>query len=205
MDGISTTDAVNVSLSIAVYKKGEDMAILNAKTNNTEKNVHLMVTNICLRDCKYCCNKQYDLNSIPYVTDEELKQAENIFITGGEPFAFAQPENIARLLKNKYHNIKNIFVYTNAKELWEYVVDGGSFDHIDGLTVSVKNKNDMYAVNEAEVLTTVKNMAPQLKSNWLYVFPGLGIDESKLGNFIYKTREWQKEFTAASDSIFRKF
>ena len=46
---------------------------LNPRTEKTKKVMHLMVTSLCDRDCKYCCNKQYDLNSIPYATDEELR------------------------------------------------------------------------------------------------------------------------------------
>ena len=54
-----------------------------------------MVTSLCNRDCKYCCNKQYDLNDIPYVTDEELREAETLCITGGEPFAFTKPGDVS--------------------------------------------------------------------------------------------------------------
>lgn len=49
---------------------------LNPRTEKTKKVMHLMVTSLCDRDCKYCCNKQYDLNSIPYATDEELRGVE---------------------------------------------------------------------------------------------------------------------------------
>lgn len=67
------------------------MAQLNEKTDITKRNVHIMITNRCYRNCPFCCNKQYDVNEIPIVTNEELEEAENIFLTGGEPFAFADP------------------------------------------------------------------------------------------------------------------
>ena len=46
------------------------LAKLNDRTDKTKGIIHLMVTSLCDRNCPYCCNKQYDLNDIPYVTDE---------------------------------------------------------------------------------------------------------------------------------------
>lgn len=37
------------------------MAELNPKTDATKKVIHLMVTPLCNRNCRYCCNKQYDI------------------------------------------------------------------------------------------------------------------------------------------------
>ena len=96
------------------------MAVLNEKNENTVKNIHLMVTSLCDRDCPYCCNKQYDLSTISQVSNEELCRAENIFLTGGEPFTFSQPAEIADCLKRKYKNIKKVIVDTNAYELYCY-------------------------------------------------------------------------------------
>lgn len=64
--------------------------------NEKKKVIHLMVTSLCNRDCKYCCNKQYSLDKIPYATSEELKNAETLLLTGGEPFAFTNPNEIAK-------------------------------------------------------------------------------------------------------------
>ena len=33
--------------------------------------MHLLITDKCDRDCKWCCNKQYDVNDIPVATKEE--------------------------------------------------------------------------------------------------------------------------------------
>lgn len=61
-------------------------ANLNPRTEKTKKVMHLMVTSLCDRDCKYCCNKQYDLNSIPYATDEELREVETLWSHGRRAF-----------------------------------------------------------------------------------------------------------------------
>lgn len=99
--------------------------MLNEYTSETARNIHLLTTSLCYRNCPYCCNKQYDLSTIPQVSNEELCLAENIFLTGGEPFTFSQPAEIADYLKYKYKNIKKVIVYTNAYELYYYLAKGG--------------------------------------------------------------------------------
>lgn len=177
------------------------MATLNDYNDKTKKNIHLMVTSLCDRNCRYCCNKQYDLNDIPYVTDSELREAENIFITGGEPFRYSNPNNIAFKLKSKYRNIKDVYVYTNAKELNRYLgmnSDWNCLIHLSGITVSIKNKEDFVSFLE---IVNNKNVQ-QLKSNWLYVFDDL-VPEN-LGNFQLSKREWEPDFKPDPNSIFRK-
>ena len=56
--------------------------MLNEYNEKTKGIIHLLVTSLCNRICEFCCNKQYDLNSIPYVTDEELKNCHTLCLTG---------------------------------------------------------------------------------------------------------------------------
>ena len=173
------------------------MTKLNDKNGNTEKIIHLMVTSLCNRDCKYCCNKQYDLNSIPYVTDEELSKANTVYITGGEPFAYSNPCMIARRLKSEY-NISRVIVYTNALELMHYLSNYSLFS-IDGLTVSIKNMSDLVSFENG---IAHNESVLQLRSNMLYVFDNLCPEYT--GNFIVRERKWQEEFAPNPNSIFRK-
>ena len=175
------------------------MPILNSKTTITEKIIHLMITAKCNRKCPHCCNNSYSINAIDVVTDEEFKRAEWVFLTGGEPFAYADPCMTAYEIKRKYPNIKRVFVYTNAIELGDYLKNG-HLHSIDGLTISIKCKGDKVAfeniiANNAEVLN--------LYSNRLYVFDGF--EDTKCPSSIIKSpRKWQVEFTASPDSIFRR-
>lgn len=176
------------------------MANLNEKNEQTEKVIHIMVTSLCNRNCPDCCNNQYDLNSIPYVSDEELKNAETICITGGEPFAYSNPCEIAAKLRQKYQNIKKIYVYSNATELGEYLFYGGELYSIDGVTVSIKNKEDKRVWEKYLIWD---NRFIELTDNLLYVFPNFE-DTNCPYNIPKKKRVWQKVFIAAPDSIFRK-
>lgn len=176
------------------------MAILNEKNNQTEKVIHLMITDRCDRNCKYCCNKQYDVNEIPIVTIEELARAESIYLTGGEPFAYANPCNTAKIIKKLYSNIDRVIVYTNAYELGEYLRRGNRIDGIDGLTISIKDSRDNAAFTEFIAYNEAINNLKYLR---LYVFKGFEDIEVPYW-YDVRTREWQKEFKAAPDSIFRR-
>lgn len=181
------------------------MATLNERTEETKKIIHLLVTEKCIRNCPLCCNKQYDMDSIETVTEEEYKEAEEIFLTGGEPFLFTNPAFIAGEIKVTYPNIKKVYVYTNAFELGWYLKSRGNFSlpWLDGVTVSIKNDIDKY------VFESYLNNHPDLYdsgyelSNYLYVFKGF---EDIQCNEVWKKipREWQVDFTPATDSIFRK-
>lgn len=49
------------------------------------KKLRLLVTAKCPNKCELCCNKQFDLNSLPIVNRWDY---EEIMITGGEPLLF---------------------------------------------------------------------------------------------------------------------
>ena len=176
------------------------MGILNERNENTEKVIHLLVTSLCVRNCKHCCNRQYSLNDIPYVTDDELKSAHTICITGGEPFLFSKPAFIASYYKLHYKNIKNVYVYTNAIELAQHLLAGGILDSIDGVNISIKTKDDAIVFND--YLKDNKDIL-SLESNVLYVFDELYKD-ADIEGFKVVNRQWQEDFTPADDSIFRK-
>lgn len=183
------------------------MASLNERNEKTKKIIHIVVTELCDRNCPYCCNKQYNMNDISRVTDEELKEAEILFLTGGEPFAYTQPDKIAEYYKTRYSNIKKVFVYTNALELGQYIIktekthSGFSpWLQINGLSISIKNKADVEVFNKI-----IKNYKPiiELESNRLYIFNNL-YPIKDIEGFKVTKREWQVDFIPADDSIFRR-
>lgn len=167
--------------------------------------MHLLITDKCDRDCKWCCNKQYDVNDIPIATKEEYESVEIVCLTGGEPFEYSIPSDVATWLKSTYPNIKRVYVYTNAAPLsdcfLEIAAKKSNFDclsNIDGLSVSIKNKHDLWSF---EPIAKHKPVA-KLKSNLLYVFDNL-LPEY-VGNFKVINREWQEDFKPAKNTIFRR-
>ena len=107
--------------------------------------LHLVVTTLCDRNCEFCCNKQYDIQNLQYASDEDFRSCDNLFLTGGEPFVYANPGNLAIKYKTMYPNIKKVIVYTNAAELARYLEDEFHFlTGIDGVNVSIKNYYDLW-------------------------------------------------------------
>lgn len=181
------------------------MSKLNEKNSKTKKIVHLMITDKCDRNCPYCCNNQYSLDDIEEVTDEELRDAEMIFLTGGEPFQYHSPTIVASFIKSRFGFKKKVMAYTNAFELGVWLAQHYSLYHqlsaLDGLTISIKNRYDKvmfedFICRHPDVLS--------LESVWIYVFPGFEDLRVTNDKFIVKSREWQKDFKPAPDSIFRK-
>lgn len=177
------------------------MTNLNEYNEKTKRVIHLMVTSLCLRNCPHCCNKQYNLDDIPYVTDEELKECEILCLTGGEPFMFSNPNKIADYYKKKYSNIKKVYAYTNALELYQYIKRNYVlwYGPIDGYNISIKNKADLEAFNNMKDSSGFVD-----RENRLYVFDNLISENEKINFFTVFKRDWQPDFKPADDSIFRK-
>lgn len=175
--------------------------MLNERNEKTKMVIHLLVTDLCARDCPHCCNKQYDVKDIPIVTDEELMECHTVCLTGGEPILFADPNAISELLKRGYGNIKAVYLYANAFELFLRLSKGYQTRFIDGFSVSIKNDRDLEAFR---LLQKRYGSVFDGKSNRVYVFDGLLAENEAGPSFRFVKREWQEDFVPADDSIFRK-
>lgn len=182
--------------------------ILNEKNEKTVKRIHLLVTDLCSRNCPNCCNKCYSLNDVPVVTDEELRKAEWLFLTGGEPFEFTNPSAIAVHYKIKYPNIKKVIVYGNAAEFCKYpTVNKGKTSGIDGVSLSVKDEKDKFTW---ELIWKMihdpdwDSKFSSLKYNVIYNFTGKILDS--FSDWPVVERKWvnYKDWKPNPDSIFRK-
>ena len=162
--------------------------------------LHLVVTTICDRDCKYCCNNKYDIANLPYATDEDFQWADMLCLTGGEPFEYSNPCNLARHYREKYQNLKAVLVYTNAKELLDYLDQGGQIHDIDGVSISIKDKVDL-ACFEHNLSSNEELL--KLNMNRVYDFTGK-VDPIKYQNFNVILREWQKDFIPAKNCLFKR-
>lgn len=162
--------------------------------------LHLVVTTLCDRNCVYCCNNKYDIANLDYATDEDFKWADMLCLTGGEPFEYTNPCNLARYYREKYPNLKAILVYTNAQELWDYIRCGGQLYTIDGLNISIKDDADLdcferHLTKDEEIL--------ELSMNRVYDFT-CKVDPIKYKVFNVITRKWQKDFIPAENCRFKR-
>lgn len=174
------------------------------------KIIHLYVIDKCDHDCPLCCNKQYDMEKVPVVTVEELKEAETICITGGEPFLYDRLMFFVRDLKEQYPNIQNVYVYTSgaAFEEWTHF---RNIKYFDGINFGPKSSRDILAMKEMIRRDSlgIYNFLGRLKSNRIYVFDTLPQDEQdyffslNLPNTEIIPRSWQEEFEP-NGGIFRR-
>ena len=177
--------------------------------------LHLMVNNTCTNDRPLCCNKQYDVEEIPIVSVEDLKNVDTICFTGGQPIAnlcgfVMLCNNIAKY----YPNIKNGYIYLNGGETKYYTKhDIECLRQLPkacylrsikwGLTMSPKCDNDWDGLKE------LKEAIDEFDSNRIYCFSES--DAEKARELFSDTRgvdivmrKWQKNFVSAPNTIFRR-
>lgn len=105
------------------------------------KKLRLLVTAKCPNKCELCCNKQFDLNSLPIVSRWDY---EEIMITGGEPLLFddyllgiiLSINDISEMMGNN----PKIFVYTSICN-YEKVLN--ILPHINGIVLTPHKESDI--------------------------------------------------------------
>lgn len=181
----------------------------NGTCEEAKKIIHILILSKCSHTCKYCCNREYSFDEIPTVTVEELKNAEEIYLTGGEPFLLNEVCDFSKQLKKQYPNIKRVIIYTCGDSLFYWMRNNGNLHDIDGLNIAPKNENDVECLlkifNEERYLKQIR----ELQSNRIYIFPDVkeyfkgfdSLDTCKNTQVI--EREWQEEFEPGF-GIFRR-
>jgi len=103
------------------------------------KKLRLLVTSKCNKNCEGCCNKDWDLMSLPIC--EDYTPYDIIMITGGEPML-----NLARTIKvameiRENNPMVSIFVYTaDMKPHWGMMEL--LMQVIDGITLTIHTQMD---------------------------------------------------------------
>lgn len=177
--------------------------------------IHLMINRFCVNSCPLCCNKQYDLDTVPVATVEELKAAHTVMLTGGEPFYVQGIAEICSHLRHDYPNVKQLYIYTSGRFMFAYndVINRPYFYHpyIDGINFSPKSRWDYDAIKG---MLTNGNFALEffshVHSNRIILMPNDFMTREEQeeyieslplkglafygANFEVEYREWQKEF-----------
>lgn len=106
------------------------------KNNSKSNKLRLLLFPECNRSCEGCCNKQWDLNSIPKC--EDFSEYSTIMLTGGEPML--RPEIIIDTIvkiREQNENAK-IILYTAMVEGLSRVIP-----FLDGLTLTLHDPLDI--------------------------------------------------------------
>lgn len=177
--------------------------------------IHLMINRWCGNSCPLCCNKQYDLDTVPVVTVEELKAAHTVMLTGGDPFAVYDIDSFCSHLRLDYPNIKQLYIYTSGGVMFtnDDIIHHYDrfFTRVDGINFSPKSKYDYAAIKK---MLTNRHFAidfiTHARSNRIILMPndfmtceqqeeyinslhlkGLASYGAK---FVVEYREWQEDF-----------
>lgn len=114
--------------------------------------IHLMINRWCGNSCPLCCNRQYDLETVPVATVEDLKAAHTVMLTGGDPFYVESLMDILAQLRYDYHNIEYVYIYTSGFPMLENVdilrYPEQFFSGVNGINFSPKSILDYAAIRE---------------------------------------------------------
>ena len=177
--------------------------------------IHLMINRWCGNSCPLCCNKQYDLDTVPVVTVEELKSAHTVMLTGGVPFYVTGIIEICSHLRHDYPKIKQLYIYTSGGLMFanKDIINHHYrlCTHVDGINFSPKSKYD-YAV--IKKMLTNSDFAIEFfihaRSNRIILMPNDFMTREEQEKYIeslplkglafygakfeVEYREWQEEF-----------
>ena len=177
---------------------------------------HLYILNTCGHNCPLCCNRLYNIDKIPCITNEILLQVHTVCLTGGDPFYLGDLPlgNLVTNMRKQFPNIKNVYIYTSGTYLRYFLADifkSGIckvYLPIEGVTISPKNEEDWK--NLQYMLSNYYSFFDSLVSNRLLVFQDQVelyhryIDLSILTplNIQVIGRNWQKEFNTPDNERF---
>jgi hypothetical protein len=108
------------------------------KTEKPKKKLRLLLFENCNRSCEGCCNKDWDLESLPICDD--FKEYSLIMLTGGEPML--RPAIIFDAIRKiRLQTAAPIILYTAL--FTDKAMLGRILDIIDGITATLHTPKDV--------------------------------------------------------------
>jgi len=163
--------------------------------------LRLLLFEDCNRQCKGCCNKEWDLKALPVETD--FTQYSKILLTGGEPMI--DPFWIHVVIRTiRRHTKAPIYLYTAKVDELYSTLD--VLREIDGMTVTLHDQEDV-----APFLALNNHISHFLHTNpykslRLNIFKGIEIDTEPL--FLWRIRKnivWTKDCPLPKGEVFKRF
>jgi hypothetical protein len=162
--------------------------------------LRLLLTKDCNRSCIGCCNKDWDLDSLPIC--EDFFGYDEIILTGGEPLLY--PMRIFNTISDiRLYNKCPIYLYTAKLDdvyLVYYLIN-----FLDGITVTLHEKEDIVNFNKLDKLL-VNQHIPFNKSFRLNVFKEVGEVKPIIPGIwqIKDNIEWIKDCPLPTNEVFMK-
>ena len=176
-----------------------------------EKIIHLYIINECGKKCPMCCNKFYDIDAMPVATVSELKSADTVCLTGGDPFLYDGLSDFVKTFREQYPNIKKMYAYTSGHALFRYIGNHWlNLIGLDGVSIAPKDVGDWLDLRKILSDNIYKNIIAPMTSNRLMVFDSQKANFDKfmaeidLSMFTVLGRKWDSKFITPDNEIFRR-
>ena len=158
--------------------------------------LRLLLFKKCNRDCNGCCNKEWDLKSLP--VEDDFRSYDEVNLTGGEPMLnWTLILKITALIR-KQSNAK-VYVYTAKLDKIANVVAVLGF--VDGITVTLHDKSD---VADFEILNRYILAIKPNKSLRLNVFRGVTVNLDLSAWIVKDDVVWIKNCPLPENETFKR-
>jgi len=140
-----------------------------AKAEEFKMKLRLLMFELCNRNCAGCCNKDWDLSSLPII--DSYEGYSEIYLTGGEPM-LRQKWVISTICKIRKETSAKVIMYSAKCD--EYLAFLAVLSLLDGVTLTLHEQRD---VGPYISLQNILLLHPQAnKSLRLNVFQGVNLD-----------------------------
>jgi hypothetical protein len=161
------------------------------------KKLRLLLLKECNRNCAGCCNKDWDLDSLP--VPETYKGYDEIYLTGGEPTL--RPSLILEVVRHiREQNSKaKIYLYSANFDLIPFQL---AWPLVDGFTMTIHEQEDVHDFEQLDSIINEEND----KSLRLNIFDGITMGDVSTDKWIVKDGiEWIKDCPLPQDEVFMKW
>lgn len=162
------------------------------------KKLRLLLFADCNRHCAGCCNKDWNLESLPICTD--YTPYDEILLTGGEPML--KPDLTVQAIQEiRQQTNAPIILYTAdlAKPIWLYFINS----LIDGLTVTLHTPGDVRVFESYDrYFTPPEHMKGRMRLN---VFKEAGEVRAKPHWKVKPGMEWIKNCPLPEGEVLMKY
>ena len=163
------------------------------------RKLRLLITEECNRNCPGCCNKDWDLSTLPIETD--FTGYDEILITGGEPMLEPQRVMDVATAIRIIAPYTKIYMYTAKTEPVYDILEAMLV--LDGITVTLHVQHDVQALAGLDHLLA---MEPDLayKSLRLNVFNDITLCKLQSPWVVKRDMVWIPNCPLPENEVFKK-
>jgi len=159
--------------------------------------LRLILTKVCNRRCAGCCNKDWDLDSLPVC--DSYEGFSEFLLTGGEPLLF--PEIVFKTVKAiRKQSQSPIYLYTAYSK--NILLFNAMLQLVDGITLTLHSKSDIYHFS---LLNQLLENCCDGKNMRLNVFDGIDLTGINLSRWKVKDHiTWIKDCPLPEGEVFMR-